>query len=144
MSDYYTPAATPQHFYGYVPGNTYMINGYRMYLHGSYWYYVDYPDATPLKASRSYHRTGGGWGIVAKVFGPILLLGGIGLMFGESAGFLFSGALLTTLGLFGTVLLLMDSMRNHPTAWKVGATVAAVAIVLNEVDHHDDWASRTL
>lgn len=144
MTDHLTTAPAPAHFYGYQQGITYMINGYRMYLRGDYWYYVDYPYASPLRAARAYHRTGGGWGIVAKVFGPILLLGGIGLMFGESAGFLVTGALLTTLGLFGTVILLADSMRNHPTGWKVGATFVAAAVILNEVNPHDDWASRTL
>lgn len=144
MTDYYDPAPPPSHYYGYVPGNTYMINGYRMYLSGGYWHFLDYPAASPLPAARSYHRTGGGRGTLAKVFGPILLLAGIGLMFGGSAGLLVLGALFTTLGLFGTVILLMDSMRNHPTAWKVGATAAAVIVLANKVDHTDDWASRTL
>lgn len=144
MTGHYTAQPQPFEQYGYQQGVAYMINGYRMYLSGSYWYYVDYPYATPLKASRNYYRTGGGWGIVAKVFGPILFLLGAGLMLGDSTAFIVSGAFCLTFGLFGTVLLLADSMRNHPTAWKVGATIAAVAIVVNEVEPHDDWASRTL
>jgi hypothetical protein len=133
MTDYYTPAAPPTHFYGYQQQNTYWINGYRMYLHGNYWYYVDYPNATPLKASRNYYRTGGSAGTLFKVFGTLLFFLGIGLMFGDGIGFILPGAFCVSIGIFAVAMTLVDSMRNHPTAWKVGATVAVAGYLLHKV-----------
>jgi hypothetical protein len=125
--------------YGYWPGYTYWLNGYRMYLHESgYFYYVDHPDAAPVRASRHVYRTGGVLGMFAKVFGVISLIAGIGLMFGEGAAFIAPGAILISLGLFGTVLALADSLRNHPTAWRAGATVALVAYGIHSLTDNDD------
>lgn len=134
---YYTPVAHPANPYGYQNGSTYWINGYRMYLHGGYWYFVDYPNQPPLQAARNYYRTGGGLGVVAKVFGVIFLITGIGMMFGDGVGFIVAGALFLTLGIFGTALALTDSMRNHPTAWKVGATVAVTSYLLYKATSGD-------
>ncbi len=137
MVDYYTPVQHPANPYGYIPGNTYMINGYRMYLHGNYWYYVDYPQAPPLKAARTYYRTGGTAGRVAKILGVMLLITGIGLMFGDGTGFVVGGAFCLALGLFGTTLALYDSMRNHPTMWKAGATIAVAAYAVHSLTDDD-------
>jgi len=80
-----------------------MINGFRMYLHGGYWYFVDYPQAFPLRASRPYYRTGGVPGIFVKWFGVMSLIAGTGFMFGEGAGFVVSAAFLVSFGIFGAV-----------------------------------------
>jgi hypothetical protein len=130
---YYTPQPQPLTPNGYLSGNTYMINGYRMYLSGNYWYYVDYPDALPQPAWRPHHRTGGGVGIAFKIVGTLLFITGILLMFGEGIEFILPGALCIGLGIFGFVLAIADSMRNHPTAWKIGGAVVATAIVAHEV-----------
>src|ERR1044071_1161112 len=80
MNDFYTPAPAPSTYYGYMSGNTYMIDGYRMYLQGGYWYFVDFPTAPPRRASRQHYRTGGTAGTLLKVFGVLSFLAGICLM----------------------------------------------------------------
>jgi hypothetical protein len=137
QTDYYKPQPQPFDQYGYQQRQTYMINGYRMYLHGGYWYFVDYPYTTPLRASRRYHRTGGGLGILAKIMGTLLFFLGIGLMFGHEDGFIIAGAFCMAFGIFGFALMLVDSMRNHPGAWKTAATVAAAAYVVHSLTDDD-------
>jgi hypothetical protein len=137
MSDYYTPAPQPANYYGYQPGSTYMINGYRMYLHGGLWYYVDYPQAPPVRASHPHYRTGGIPGIVFKFVGVISLIVGICLMFGDGPEFIVPAAFLLTIGVFGTVMAIYDSTRNHALEWKVGATIAAAAYVVHSLTDED-------
>jgi hypothetical protein len=140
--DYYTPAPQPTHYYGYQPGFTYMINGYRMYLHGGYWYFVDYPHVPPLRAGRPHYRTGGGLGIFFKIMGTLLFLTGIGAMMVDDTASMIIGAFFAAFGIFGFGLAIADSMRNHPGAWKVGATVAAGAIVAHQVHKRINGGSR--
>lgn len=130
---FYTPQPQPLEPM-YTAGQTYMIDGYRMYLHtNGDWYYVDHPGVPPLRAARPHYRTGGVPGILFKIIGVMSLIAGIGMMFGEEDGFVIAGAFLLTIGLFGTIFAIVDSVRNHPTAWKVGATVAAGALVYSQV-----------
>ena len=138
-TDFYTPQSEwSVQQYGYWPGNTYMINGYRMYLaEPGYWYFVDHPDWLPLRASRRHYRTGGIPGVLFKWFGVMALIAGIGLMFGDTGGFIAAGSILLTLGLFGTILAITDSVRNHPEAWKVLGVAIVAAYVIHETTDGD-------
>lgn len=135
--DPYAPAPSPTYYYGYQNGQTYMINGYRMYLHSGFWYYVDFPYLAPLQASCQQYRTGGTPGAFFKFIGVIALIAGIGLMFGDGIAFIFPGALLLTLGIFGTALAIVDSTRNHPAEWKAAATIAVAAYVVHSLTDDD-------
>jgi hypothetical protein len=132
--DPYAPVPHPVYPNRYEQGHTYVFNGYRMYFLSGYWYYVDYPDTEPIRDHANQYRT---VSAPLKFFGFVSFFLGIGLMMTASTGGYIVGPVLLALGLFGVVIGLGDSMRNHPDTWKAAAVIGITALAVHQLTDDD-------